>query len=111
MSLLHPANIGLIVIAAIGYSAATIGMKMGSVAITGATCLVAISVIALGFAAAIYCEVSVMRNVHLGAVYIAIIGVETLLVLLYACYIGETPSLRQFGGAGLVLTGLIVVAE
>lgn len=105
ISLLHPANLILIVLAALGYSVATIGMKMGSTTLTGGAMLV----IGLGLAVAIFGEISALRSVNLGPIYIAIIGVESLIVMLYAWYIGEAMSLRQLGGASLVVTGLLLV--
>jgi drug/metabolite transporter (DMT)-like permease len=105
MSLLHPTNLGLILVAAIGYSIATIGMKMGSSALTGT----AVLVMAIGLCAAILGEITALRHVNLGPIYIAIIGVESLIVLIYAWYIGEPMSLRQIGGASLVVMGLLMV--
>lgn len=105
LSLLQPANIILILVAAIGYSAATIGMKMGSSALTG----LAVLVMAIGLAAAIFGEMAVLRGTNLGPVYIAIIGVESLIVMIYAWYIGEAMTLRQISGAGLVVFGLMLV--
>lgn len=105
LSLLQPANLILILVAALGYSAATIGMKMGSSALTG----LAVLVMAIGLAAAIFGEMALLRGTNLGPVYIAIIGVESLIVMLYAWYIGETMTLRQISGAGLVVVGLMMV--
>jgi hypothetical protein len=105
LSLLHPGNIALILIAALGYSTATIGMKMGSSALTG----IAVLVMVIGLAAAIYGEMAVLRGGNLGPIYIAIIGVETLIVMVYAWYIGEVLTLRQVGGATMVVFGLMLV--
>jgi small multidrug resistance pump len=107
VTLLQPANIALILTAALGYSAATIGMKMGSSALTG----LAILVMTLGFVAAIFGELTVLRSANLGPIYIAIIGVESLIVMLYAWYIGEAMSLRQISGASLVIFGLVLVSN
>jgi len=104
-SLFQPANIMLILIAAIGYSTATIGMKMGSSALTA----LAILVILIGFAGAVFGEIALLRVADLGPVYIAIIGIESLIVMLYAWYIGEAMSLRQISGATLVIFGLMLV--
>jgi multidrug transporter EmrE-like cation transporter len=105
LALLQPANIALILVAALGYSTATIGMKMGSSALTG----IAIAIMVVGLAAAIFGEILVLKSSDLGPIYIAIIGIESLIVMLYAWYIGEAMSLRQIGGAGLVVFGLILV--
>jgi small multidrug resistance pump len=107
MVLLQPGTLVLVIVAALGYSVATIGMKMGAHALTGA----ALAVLAVGFLAAAVSEIVLLKSADLGIVYIAIIGVETLVVLSYAWWIGEGLSLRQLGGAGMVLAGLAVVAH
>jgi len=107
MALFQPGTMLLVIIAALGYAGATIGMKMGSASVTA----MAIAVIIAGFVAAAVAEVVILRSADLGLVYIAIIGVETLVVLSYAWWIGEGLSLRQIGGAGMVLAGLAVVAH
>lgn len=107
LSLLQPVNIALILTAALGYSAATIGMKMGSSTLTG----LAVLVMAIGLAAAVFSEITVLRGANLGPVYIAIIGLESLIVMIYAWYIGEAMTWRQISGAGLVVFGLILVNE
>lgn len=104
-SLLQPANIALILVAAIGYSTATIGMKMGSSALTG----IAILIMLIGLGAAIFGEIAVLRGGNLGPIYIAIIGVESLIIMTYAWYIGEAMTLRQIGGAAMVVLGLMLV--
>lgn len=96
---------GLIFMAALGYSLATIGMKMGATTLSGA----AIVVIALGLGAAIFGEMTALRSANLGPIYIAIIGIESLIVMLYAWFIGEPLSPRQIGGAGMVVVGLMLV--
>lgn len=107
MSVLNVQAILLIGLAAFGYAVATIGLKMGATTL----CLSALGLIALGFGAAILSEVEILRHVDLGIVYISIIGLETLIVLSYAWYIGEALSLRQLGGATMVLAGLVVVSH
>jgi hypothetical protein len=52
-------------------------MKMGSTALTG----FAVLVIVLGLAAAVWGEISVLRGADLGPIYIAILGIETLIVM------------------------------
>ncbi|WP_425070318.1 5-aminolevulinate synthase [Sagittula sp. S175] len=96
----------LIVLTAAGYFVATVGMKgaAGGALVTGG--IIAL----LGFLLAFAAEVLLMRNTHLSVLYILIIGVETVLVLGFAMGIGEGLSFRQAIGAGLVLTGLAIVA-
>lgn len=91
--------------AALGYSIATIGIKMGATALNGA----AFAVIALGLGAAVTSELIALRSANLGSIYIAIIGTESLIVMLYAWYIGESLSPRQIGGATMVVAGLMMV--
>ncbi|MGR3378173.1 5-aminolevulinate synthase [Salipiger abyssi] len=91
---------------AAGYALATIGMKFAS----QGQSLPGIVLTALGFLIAFLSEIWLMRQAELPVIYIAIIAVETLMVLLYAAWIGEGPSLKQALGAGMVLAGLVVVA-
>lgn len=107
MALFQPGTLVLVIVAALGYSVATIGMKMGATALTGA----AVAVILAGFIAATLSEVVLLKSADLGIVYITIIGVETLVVLTYAWWIGEGLSLRQLGGAGMVIAGLAMVSH
>jgi small multidrug resistance pump len=107
MVLLQPGTLVLVVLAALGYSVATIGMKMGSHALTGT----ALAVLVVGFLAAAVAEIVLLKSADLGIVYITIIGVETLVVLTYAWSIGEGLSLRQLGGAGMVIAGLAMVSH
>jgi len=99
--------IGLILISALGYTLATIGMKQAAM---GATIL-AVPLLAIGFVAATAAEVALLRKVDLAVVYVTIIGVETLLVLTYAALIGEGLNLRGLLGAGLVVGGLALVSH
>jgi len=99
-------SIAFILLAAGGYFLATIGMKSGSHMMGG----VAFALIVAGLVTAALAEITILRRADLGVIYIAIIGVETLLVLTYVALIGEGLSLRQLSGAGLVLVGLAVVS-
>jgi small multidrug resistance pump len=67
----------LVVVSALGYAIATIGMKLASTNVTA----VAVGVIAAGFVAATLAEIVLLRKADLGIIYIAIIGVETLMLL------------------------------
>jgi drug/metabolite transporter (DMT)-like permease len=95
----------LIILTAVGYTVATIGMKLVSedIVVTG------FGVLSLGLVAAIIAEVALLRKTDLSVVYITIVASETLLVLIYASVIGEGFSIKQFGGAALVMVGLVVV--
>ena len=96
----------LILLTALGYVVATVGMKSASVGwlVPGAVLGVA------GFAAAFAAEVVLMRQTHLSVLYIAILGVETILILALAFGLGEGFTTRQAAGAVLVVAGLVVVA-
>jgi hypothetical protein len=96
----------LIVLSAIAYSAATVGMKMASVT----PGLFAVVIITLGFGAAVATEIVLMQRYDLGILYIAIIAAETLIVLAVASAIGEGLNLRQSLGALLVLVGIGIAA-
>lgn len=97
----------LVVVSALGYTVATIGMKLASTGITA----VAVGIIVLGFVAATLAEVSLLRGADLGVIYITIIGVETLLVLGFAALIGEGLDLRRVAGAGFVIVGIALVSH
>lgn len=99
--------IGLILVSALGYTLATIGMKQAALGLP----LLALPLLLVGFMAATVAEVILLRKVDLAVVYVTIIGVETLLVLSYAAFIGEGLNLRGLLGAGLVVTGLALVSH
>jgi small multidrug resistance pump len=107
MSFLQTGTFGLILIAALGYSIATVGMKIGSTGLT----VTAVLLMAGGLFAAAAAEVVILKSADLGIVFITIIGIETLIVLTYAAMIGEGLDLRQLGGAGMVLAGIAVVSH
>ncbi|SMX44826.1 5-aminolevulinate synthase [Maliponia aquimaris] len=96
----------LVLLTAIGYVVATVGMKAAASGFHVAGVCIALTGFTLAFAA----EVALMRVTHLSVLYIAILAVETVLVLAFAASIGEGFDLRQGVGAALVLAGLVVVA-
>lgn len=98
---------GLVVITALGYTVATIGMKV----LSDQFAPVGAIILAVGFGAAIIAEIALLRKTDLSVVYITIIGAETMLVLIYATIIGEGFGLRQAVGATLVLVGMLAVAS
>lgn len=100
-------SVSLILAAALGYSLATIGMKMASDAFGP----VAAALLIAGFAAAAVSEVILMRGMALGVLYLTIIAVETLVVLTYAISIGEGLTARQALGGLFVLAGLAVISH
>ena len=98
---------GFVVIAALGYAVATIGMKLAS----GNWTILAFALLILGFFAATQSEVILMREVDLGVLYLFIIAVETLIVLTYAWAIGEGLGPRDAMGGAMVLAGLAVISH
>lgn len=104
---LQPRQLSLILVSAVGYAVATLGMKLASASFS----VMAVTVITVGFLAAALAEISLLRKADLGVVYIMIIGVETLLVLGIATAIGEGLDLRRLLGAAFVLIGLALVSH
>ncbi|MEX0338107.1 MAG: 5-aminolevulinate synthase [Arenibacterium sp.] len=95
----------LLLLAAGGYAVATVGMKIASEGLS----LFAMTLLALGFAAAVLAEIVLLRQADLPVVYIAIVVAETTLILIYSMMIGEMLNLRQMIGGGLVLAGFFMV--
>jgi hypothetical protein len=104
---LQSRQLALILVSAVGYALATLGMKLASVSLTS----MAILVICIGFLAAALAEISLLRHANLGVIYITIVAVETLLVLGIATLIGEGLDLRRIVGATLVVAGLALVSH
>jgi drug/metabolite transporter (DMT)-like permease len=106
MSGMQPRWLLLVVLSALGYAVATIGMKLASTQLT----TLAVAIIVAGFVAASLAEIALLKKADLGIIYITIIGAETLMVLAFAALIGEGPDLRTLAGAGLVLAGIALVS-
>lgn len=104
---IQPRYLVLVVLSAVGYAIATVGMKLTSTSVTA----VAVGVVITGFLMASFAEVALLRKADLGVIYITIIGAETLMVMAFAALIGEGPDLRTLGGAGLVIAGLALVSH
>lgn len=67
--------------------------------------------ICLAVAVAIVMEVAVLREARLGVVYIAVLGVESVLVMAAAHGLfAESFTARELAGAGLVLVGVAVMS-
>lgn len=92
---------------AAGYALATVGMKSAASGQVPLGILVAI----LGFTLAIVAEIILMRRFDVSVVYVSIIAAETVMVLLWAQYIGEGLGPRQLMGAALVVGGIALVAH
>lgn len=95
----------LVLAASLGYSLATIGMKLASNHLS----YLAIALLIGGFAASALAEIVLMRGISLGALYMTIIAVETLIVLGYAISIGEGLQRDQMLGGAMIFVGLVIV--
>lgn len=94
-------------VAAGGYAIATLLMKLMA---ENGFALTPVLGIGLIFVATVMAEVFLMRQVDLGIAYIVVVGVETLLVLGAAYYIGEGLSARELLGGAFVVAGMTMVS-
>ena len=94
--------VALSIVTAFGYAGATIGMKLAA----GGTYGAALLFIAIGFVAAALAEILMMQKHDVSMIYVLVIGIETLLVMSFAVWIGETLPMHRIAGAALVLAGL-----
>lgn len=101
------AKFALVTLAGIGYATATYFMKQA--AETGA--LASAGLAMLVFQGVVITEVLLLRNMDLSKAYMLVIGVESLMVILVALWLGETMSLCKIAGGGLVLFGLVMIAR
>ena len=92
----------IIILAAIGYTVATIGMKYAALNAT----MIAICLILLGFLLATLAEVFLLRRGDLSVVYVTIIGVETLMILAASYFFGEAIDIKRAAGAACVVAGI-----
>ncbi|WP_425098291.1 5-aminolevulinate synthase [Tropicibacter sp. S64] len=90
---------------AIGYALATVGMK----SVAGGTVPLGFAVAVFGFALAFLSEIILMRRFDVSIIYVSIIAAETVMVLVWAQYIGEGLGPRQLFGAALVVGGMVFV--
>jgi multidrug transporter EmrE-like cation transporter len=96
----------LITICALGYAVATLAMKAAS----SHPGLAAYGIIAACLAAAVLAEVVLLQRAHLGLAYVAILGAETVIILVVAAMLGEGLGPRDLAGAALVLIGAGVIS-
>lgn len=97
-----PLILGLAVLTAIGYAAATVGMKVTA----GGAGWVGIAVILAGLTAATAAEILMLQRIDLARTYIFITAAETIVIFAAAIWLGERLALAQITGAALVLAGL-----
>ena len=96
----------VIVVAALGYAVATVGMKFAALG----DYPVATVLILGGFAIATVTEVFLLRRGDLTVVYVTIIGIETLMILGAAAWLGEVVDFRRMFGAGCVVVGIALAS-
>ncbi len=102
-----PVRIVMILTAALGYAIATILMKLS--AQSGNLRLVALLAIVLTVTVA--AEIIVMRKMSLGNAYLAVLGVETLVILGFAAHLDGALGLRTLMGGALVFGGVFLVTS
>jgi drug/metabolite transporter (DMT)-like permease len=97
--------LGLILLSALGYAGATVVMaRFGS---QGVVSLV--PVVAVALLLAVLAEIAALRHLPIAIVYLAILGIETLLVLAAATWLGQSVGPREVVGAVLILSGALVL--
>lgn len=97
----------ILVLAALGYTVATVGMKLAADRSYG---LAAVAIIA-GFAVVIVTEIFLLRRADMTIVYVTIIGVETLMILAAGAMMGEVVDMRRILGAGCVVAGIALASS
>ena len=107
MEIMNSSRIFLVLIAAVGYALASILMKLAATSHTHAMLGVIIAVFAMTAVA----EIVLLKNTDLSKAYIAIIAMETLMVLAVAIWLGERLGTRDVIGALMVLGGTLMVSH
>lgn len=102
--ILRPAS--LVLICGLAYAAATFAMKTASTSPS----ILALGLITVCLTAAVLAEVLLLQRTHLSLAYIAILGIETLIIMTIAGMMGEGLNLKQALGAVLVLAGAAVIS-
>ncbi|MGY6548495.1 MAG: 5-aminolevulinate synthase [Roseinatronobacter sp.] len=96
----------IIILAALGYTVATVGLKLAA----DRSYMLASGLIIAGFALVVVTEIFLMRRADMTLVYITIIGIETLMILAAGAYMGEIVDIRRILGAGLVVAGIALAS-
>lgn len=97
----------IIVLAALGYTVATVGLKLAA----DRSYALATALILGGFVLVIVTEVFLMRRADMTIVYVTIIGVETLMILAAGAMMGEIVDMRRILGAGFVVAGIALASS
>ncbi|MFB9570721.1 hypothetical protein ACFFRS_27475, partial [Saccharopolyspora hordei] len=96
----------VIILAALGYTIATVGMKLAA---DRSYSLAAVLIIA-GFVLVVVTEVFLLRRASMTVVYITIIGAETLMILVAGAMMGEIIDFRRVMGACCVVVGIALAS-
>lgn len=97
----------VIMLAALGYTVATVGMKLAA----DRSYALAAALILSGFVLVIVTEIFLLRRADMTTVYVTIIGVETLMILAAGAMMGEVVDMRRILGAGCVVAGIALVSS
>lgn len=97
----------ILVLAALGYTVATVGLKLAADRSYG----LAVALIIAGFALVIVTEIFLLRRADMTIVFVAIIGVETLMILAAGAMMGEVVDMRRILGAGCVVAGIALASS
>ena len=99
----HPAV--LVPLCALGYAAAAIFMKAAAVGPQGWHT----PAIVLALALAALTEIALLQRLELGNTYLAVLGMESVLVILAAAFWGESFGPREAAGAAMILSGTVMI--
>lgn len=97
----------IIMLAALGYTIATVGMKLAA----DRSYMLAAGLILGGFILVVATEIFLMRRADMTIVYVTIIGIETLMILAAGAMMGEVVDMKRILGAGLVVAGIALASN
>lgn len=100
---LHP--LALALLCAIGYAASAVVMRAAS----GGPQVWHLALIAAFMAVSVITELALLRQLHLGTVYLAVLGLETLLVLTAAFVFGDHFGPREIAATAMILGGTLLL--
>lgn len=98
----------LVLLAAGGYALAAILMKVMA---NGGANHAVMAALVVFFVVIVLTEVRLLQHMELSNVYVLILGVETMLILGYALWVGEAFSNREIAGGAMVLVGTMLVSS
>lgn len=96
----------IIILAALGYTIATVGLKLAA---DRSYSLAAVMIIG-GFGLVVLTEVFLLRRASMTLVYITILGAETLMILVAGAMLGEIVDVRRVLGACCVVVGIALAS-